>query len=418
MEFKGLMSDAKKDAGVLGVQEFEASQGSGTPRLGGEFDAGDSSADEGDFDTKDQVSQQSGQYAPQQGGTQNPNIPPEEQPSLPPGEDYSEEGNLESSEPPLQPPTNQTGTNQQQQSSNQTPPQKNESPVAKPKHVAGGKTEPTAAPKGMLKPQAAGEIPQKPGESEELPHPLAATETPQPKKGEEIKGTTTNTQPQEKPLSVEKKNATVSSSSTQTEGKETDITHLPPLEDSPIQVINKESSDNPKEKKEGEHAVPNISGVDPTLVQTAPNPFGIEGPAPTAAPTASSFSQLSHETFALFNKMVGLITIQSTKEVSTTTVTVNMPGSVFDKAEIVLQQFPTAKNSFTVNIKVAPEAMGLLNKEYDNLVSSLQGAKLGSTIDLQRPQLLNEYQATHKKGPRPVVSADGKNKDKQDEDNQ
>jgi hypothetical protein len=152
-------------------------------------------------------------------------------------------------------------------------------------------------------------------------------------------------------------------------------------------------------------------------VQTAPNPFGIEGPVATQATTAAPFSQLSHETYALFNKMVGLITIQSTKEVSTTTVTINMPGSVFDKAEIVLQQFPTAKNSFTVNIKVAPEALGLLNKEYDSLVSSLQSAKLGSTIDLQRPTLLNEYQATHKKGPRPVVSADEKNRDNQDEEN-
>ena len=177
-EFKGLMGDTKKDAGVLGVQEFEASQGRGTPRLGGEFQAGDSSADEGDFDTKDQVSQQSGQYAPQQGSAPNPNIPPEEQPSLPPGEDYSEEGDFEAPESNLSAPTDQTGTTQQQ-SSTQTTPEQNKDLHAKPKHVVGTKTESGVAPKGASTPKAKGEAEQKVSDTDETPHPLAATQTPQ-----------------------------------------------------------------------------------------------------------------------------------------------------------------------------------------------------------------------------------------------
>jgi hypothetical protein len=95
--------------------------------------------------------------------------------------------------------------------------------------------------------------------------------------------------------------------------------------------------------------------------------------------------------------MVGLLTMEQHNGVTTTTVTINMKDSVFDGAQIVLDHYSTAPNSFNLTIAGSPKAQELLNANIDNLAASFQASKLSFDVNIRKPVLLEEYQAFKRK---------------------
>lgn len=118
---------------------------------------------------------------------------------------------------------------------------------------------------------------------------------------------------------------------------------------------------------------------------------------PPPTPPTPAYASLHPQIFELFEKMVGIMTIQEQQGVTTTTVTVNMKDSIFDGAQIILDHYSTAPNAFNVTIAASPEAQAMLNANVDNLAASFEASKLSFQINLRRPVLLEEYQAFKRK---------------------
>ena len=118
---------------------------------------------------------------------------------------------------------------------------------------------------------------------------------------------------------------------------------------------------------------------------------------PPPTPPLPAYATLPPQVFELFEKMVGLMSIEQTGGVTTTTVTINMKNSIFDGAQIILDHYSSAPNAFNVTIAATPEAQIVLNNNLDNLVASFEASKLSFQINMRRPILLGEYQAMRKK---------------------
>lgn len=109
---------------------------------------------------------------------------------------------------------------------------------------------------------------------------------------------------------------------------------------------------------------------------------------------AIAYSKLSPEVFGLFEKMVGLMTIESTKGMSKTTVTLQMPNSVFNGSKIILDHFDTAPHSFNLQLQGSDEAVKMFNANMNELAAAFQGSRLAFEVNIKRPELLPRHRAT------------------------
>ena len=122
----------------------------------------------------------------------------------------------------------------------------------------------------------------------------------------------------------------------------------------------------------------------------------VEAPAQIQAPApieATSYSKLNPETFELFEKLIGVMTIESFKGKSTTTVELNMPNSVFDKSQVVLEHFDTAPNSFNLQLQGSDEAVNMFNASMGELAAAFEGSKLAFEVNIRRPILSEKHRA-------------------------
>ncbi len=120
---------------------------------------------------------------------------------------------------------------------------------------------------------------------------------------------------------------------------------------------------------------------------------------PNIAPTPSNApatSKLHPQVFELFEKMVGLITVEQHRDSATTTVTVAMKGSVFDGAKIVLEHSGT--KSFNLELQGSPKAVELFNENISDLASAFASSKYSFDVNIKRPSLLEKHRALEKKG--------------------
>lgn len=166
-----------------------------------------------------------------------------------------------------------------------------------------------------------------------------------------------------------------------------------PLTEFPIQVINKTDSDTMgDEKKHKEESISPVSGVEGiTTPSFSPNTVV----TPSALPT--HFSNMPQQVFDLFQKMVGLVTVHKETGIDTTTVTLNMPGSIFDQSQVVIEKYTTAANQINILLKGSPEAVNLMNDNIVNLAAAFEASKIASQVNIQRPILLPEYQVLSRK---------------------
>jgi len=118
---------------------------------------------------------------------------------------------------------------------------------------------------------------------------------------------------------------------------------------------------------------------------------GQAAPTPIAQTEMPSYSQLPPEVFALFERMVGLMTLEQFKGVSTTTIELKMPNSVFNGAKIILDHYDTAPGAFNLKLEGKPKAVALFTANLSELASAFQGAKLAFQVNIRSPTLSEEH---------------------------
>ncbi len=127
---------------------------------------------------------------------------------------------------------------------------------------------------------------------------------------------------------------------------------------------------------------------DDTMIQTV---MPISSPAGIVALQMSPFANMPSDVFTLFEKMVGLMTIQKDSGKSTTTVTLNMAGSVFDKSELVLEHYDTAPHAYNVQFFGSPESVEKFAKNFSLLNNAITESKLTFSINVLPPKLSKNY---------------------------
>ena len=111
----------------------------------------------------------------------------------------------------------------------------------------------------------------------------------------------------------------------------------------------------------------------------------------------------------MFEKMVGMMEVSKDNGKAITTVKLNMPGSVFDKCELVLEHYDTAPTNYTVQFLGNPQAVERFSQNLKGLNNAIAESKLTFSIHLPPPKLAKAYASS--------VSSLEKEKGDKDEEN-
>lgn len=111
----------------------------------------------------------------------------------------------------------------------------------------------------------------------------------------------------------------------------------------------------------------------------------VHTPAETSALPA--VSHLSPQLYDLFEQMAGVIMIQHSSGQTTTTVTINMKGSIFDGSEVVFNQYKTAPQSYNLELKGSPEAVKVFAENIPLLDASFKEAGFKFDVNILSPSL-------------------------------
>ena len=152
-------------------------------------------------------------------------------------------------------------------------------------------------------------------------------------------------------------------------------------------TTSQDHSKSKDDKKEAEAIAASAASVTPIA------PFHI----PETSQAAPAYATLSPDVYEIFEKMVGVMTIEMTKGVTTTTVIINKKDSIFNGAKIILDHYSTAPNAFNVTIAASPEAQEVINTNLASLAAAFEQSKLSFQVNLRRPILLEEHQAISRK---------------------
>ena len=122
-----------------------------------------------------------------------------------------------------------------------------------------------------------------------------------------------------------------------------------------------------------------------------------DNPIPATAPTAETpaYSKLTPEVHELFEKMGGVMMIQQDKGITTTTININMPGSVFNGAQVILEQYSTAPNAFNIQLVGNPESVKVFSQNLDALDNSFKQANYNFEANLLNPILTTGRKSPH-----------------------
>lgn len=122
-----------------------------------------------------------------------------------------------------------------------------------------------------------------------------------------------------------------------------------------------------------------------------------ENPVPAVTPSSEipAYSKLTPEVHELFEKMGGVMTIQQDKGITTTTMNVNIPGSVFDGTQVILDQYSTAPNSFNIQLVGTPESVKVFNQNLEALKDSFKQANFNFETNILNPILSSGKKSPH-----------------------
>jgi hypothetical protein len=149
------------------------------------------------------------------------------------------------------------------------------------------------------------------------------------------------------------------------------------------------------EKKEPAELAPQVAAPIAAPV-VAPQPMQAEPVAPVQAAQPLFFSRLAPEVFDILQKMCGMISFYKDSGISTTTVTVNMPGSVFNEGNLVIEHYDTAPKVFNIQFEGSDQAVDLFNENLPDLVAAIQHTPLTFEVNVRKAVLSNRYRVETK----------------------
>lgn len=132
-----------------------------------------------------------------------------------------------------------------------------------------------------------------------------------------------------------------------------------------------------RREEEKEHIVP-IAGAVPEMAAPLPH---IEAPPPVAA---SPYAQMSPQVLALFERMVGVMTIIQTTGVTETVMTLNarqFASSVLYGSQIVIREYSSAPTRFNVEFIGSPQALSLVQQNVPALMGAVQQGNFNFSIN-------------------------------------
>jgi len=119
---------------------------------------------------------------------------------------------------------------------------------------------------------------------------------------------------------------------------------------------------------------------------------------PIAAVTPSAatpaYSKLSAEIFELFEKMGGVMVIKQQGGITSTTMHINLPNSVFNGAKIILDKYSTSP-AFNVRLVGSPEAVKVFAENLTKLDQSFKQANFNFEVNLLPPSIAREGKSRH-----------------------
>ena len=149
-----------------------------------------------------------------------------------------------------------------------------------------------------------------------------------------------------------------------------------------------------KQRKESQEDFPFIHAEQ--LIDALPT---VDPPFQPSSPThGPAYSTLSPETYELFEKMVGAIIIQDDSNIRSTTITLNMPNSIFNGSQVTLDQYQTAPNCYNLQLSGNPEAVEAFAANVADLVAAFQQGKHAFEVNILRPALIEKKPLIRRKG--------------------
>ena len=160
-----------------------------------------------------------------------------------------------------------------------------------------------------------------------------------------------------------------------------------------------------EEKKDKKDDFPFLNADQLTV--TLPTPEQVLPPVIPPA-DAPAYSKLSPETYELFEKMVGTIIIQDHSGITSTTVTLNMPNSIFNGAQVTFDRYSSAPNSYNLQLVGTPQAVDAFNANMADLVAAFKQGQHAFEVNILNPSLVSKKPLIRRKG----AAGDGGGKNK------
>ncbi|MCH9612767.1 MAG: hypothetical protein S4CHLAM102_12640 [Chlamydiia bacterium] len=173
----------------------------------------------------------------------------------------------------------------------------------------------------------------------------------------------------------------------------------PPQSTHPIPPTEKEAAIQEARPTPSYHKPHHEDKEEPTApITPTEHPF-----APTAHPepiqqVQPSYTHLHPQVFDLFQRMVGVMMVEQHKGVSTTTITLKMPGSVFNDCKVKIEHFDTAPHQFNVQLIGSAAANNTFMTNMKTLETAFRQGNYGFEVNLLRPVLPQTEASAKKKG--------------------
>src|SRR5581483_6323643 len=142
----------------------------------------------------------------------------------------------------------------------------------------------------------------------------------------------------------------------------------------PFSAIEEEKTEDKDKIASPDAATFSSGSAEPQLVPPA-------APAPESLPP---YALLNPQIQEMFDRMVGVMTVMTQSGMTETTFTLNSPqfaSSVFFGTQIIIQEFSTAPQAFNIQINGAPQAIGLLQNNADELMAAFQAGNYGFRVN-------------------------------------
>jgi hypothetical protein len=170
--------------------------------------------------------------------------------------------------------------------------------------------------------------------------------------------------------------------------------HTPPPKSGPSRDVEIEIAQEEEKKEEVvEDAGTFIAEQKEEIRKEAATPAPFQVPAaetlgplfiPAASSVPAAYSLLSAQAMALFERMVGVISVMTASGITETTIHLNTPEfqkSIFANCTIVIKEYDTAQKAFNIEFQGTAQNVALFNESVAGLMAAFEGGNYSFKIN-------------------------------------